>query len=187
MQGQKCIAMQGRVTYIREISSFELQRNALQYKAVLHTSVEYVHLTCICMHSNCKEMDCNVRTCCILPWKKGIHMHTSCKETALKCKVVLHTSVEEVHSNCKQLHCNTRPCYILPWNKCIHMHSNANKCIAMQGRVTYCRQISASTCIRIAKTSIAMQGRATYFREISAFELQINALQYKAVLDTSVQ
>jgi len=44
---KKHIAMQGRVTHTREISALkrmaELQNNALQYKAVLHTAVKSVH------------------------------------------------------------------------------------------------------------------------------------------------
>jgi len=56
----------------------------------------------------------------------------------------------------------------------------------MQGRVAYCRDIRASTCIRIANKCVATQGRVTYLRELSACDLQTIALHYKAVFHTSV-
>ena len=81
-------------------------------------------------------------------------------------------------------HLHPRHCYILPCNRCMRI---ANKCIAMQGRVTYFRAIRAFPCIRIAKKCIAMESRVTYSRAISAFGWQIHALQCKAVLHTAVK
>ena len=120
-----CIAMQGRVTYFRETCAFTCIRIAKQCIAMQGSVTSFRAISpfaCIRLANKC----CNARPCSLLPWQKSIYMHP----------------------NCKGIHCNAMPCYVLPLNNCIRI---AKICIAMQGRVTYFREMSAFTCMQLAK------------------------------------